>query len=341
METSVLTTGIGSLPHHNVDSAIEYSFLHDIPYLPQLPLKNDKEYMIQQALEHFPGLMPLNEEKETQIDLKEWLKKKDSYGDQLDKASRTNDFSFFSPSKDLHCAWSAFLFELEEREIKKAKVQLAGPLTVQLLVKLSDGDSIRPYSELLSQVFATVTLQAVAMVEELKAIGVEPIIFLDEPGFYAFNFEDPAMQSVFQELSLTIQVLKKHGASVGLHCCCNTNWGKLMQLPLDYLSMDADLSLAKILGYETELSAFLSNGGNLALGIVPTNHNSQVELDPSFEVYLQLFQAFFNEHQELKEKMLSGLLLTPACGLAFKSGRRVERILGQLKKFKDLFSCKF
>src|SRR5690242_12697554 len=50
------TTGIGSLPHHNVDAALEHSFRMGVPFLPQIPIRNPWEFMIAQALEGLPGL---------------------------------------------------------------------------------------------------------------------------------------------------------------------------------------------------------------------------------------------------------------------------------------------
>src|SRR4051812_27742352 len=55
--SACLTTGIGSLPHHNVDAALDFSFRHGIPFLPQIPIRNPWEYMIAQALEGIPGLL--------------------------------------------------------------------------------------------------------------------------------------------------------------------------------------------------------------------------------------------------------------------------------------------
>ena len=51
-------TGIGSLPHHNVDAALEHSLRMGIPFLPQIPIRNPWEFMIAQALEGMPGLRP-------------------------------------------------------------------------------------------------------------------------------------------------------------------------------------------------------------------------------------------------------------------------------------------
>src|SRR5215210_6594470 len=51
-----LTTAIGSLPHHNIDSALAFSFQASIPFLPQIPIRNPWEFMIAQALDGMPGL---------------------------------------------------------------------------------------------------------------------------------------------------------------------------------------------------------------------------------------------------------------------------------------------
>jgi hypothetical protein len=55
-EIPATTTGIGSLPHHNIDAALSFSFKTGIPFLPQIPIRNPWEYMIAQALENLPGL---------------------------------------------------------------------------------------------------------------------------------------------------------------------------------------------------------------------------------------------------------------------------------------------
>lgn len=41
MDKSEIVTQIGSLPYDNVDSAVEYSLRHDIPFLPELPKLGD------------------------------------------------------------------------------------------------------------------------------------------------------------------------------------------------------------------------------------------------------------------------------------------------------------
>lgn len=47
----MLITGIGSLPFTDIEQALEYSFQHDLPFLPQLPQLNEDEMMVTQALD--------------------------------------------------------------------------------------------------------------------------------------------------------------------------------------------------------------------------------------------------------------------------------------------------
>ena len=41
MSKRKIVTQVGSLPYDDVDKAVEYSLLHDIPFLPELPKLGD------------------------------------------------------------------------------------------------------------------------------------------------------------------------------------------------------------------------------------------------------------------------------------------------------------
>ena len=49
-------TGIGSLPHTQMELALQMALAVDVPYLPQLPSQNPSELMVPAALEGLPGL---------------------------------------------------------------------------------------------------------------------------------------------------------------------------------------------------------------------------------------------------------------------------------------------
>ena len=50
------TSSIGSLPHTQLELALQQALLLDIPAAPQLPGRDPGEYMVPQALEGLPGL---------------------------------------------------------------------------------------------------------------------------------------------------------------------------------------------------------------------------------------------------------------------------------------------
>lgn len=341
MESKFLTTGIGSLPHHNVDSAIDYSFKYDIPYLPQLPALNENEYMIQQALQNLPGVM-VTDEHIVQVDLKVWLKGKDQYQAILNSAVQSQNYQSFLPRREYYSCWPAFLFELEEKKPAVGKLQIAGPLTCQVVTKLTDGESIVEYADLLSQIYQSVFCHAQAMVSAIKELGVRPLIFIDEPGLYAYNEIRPVHLTAINELQLMIKALKNQGAQVGLHCCAQTHWDKVLKLSLDYLSFDFSLSAREIFSHSNLLSAFIERGGALAMGIVPTHFNQQLGPEASvqmLEVEIEnlLGPQNSNQHMKFFKKYLKNAILTPACGLAFKSPKDAEYILAQLQQFKRHF----
>src|SRR3954463_3694303 len=94
------TTCIGSLPHHNVDAALEYSFRLGIPFLPQIPIRNPWEYMIAQALEGLPGLQ-VERDGEVKLNFDVWKDRSAAFQKRLDEAlaNRANDaFETYEPS---------------------------------------------------------------------------------------------------------------------------------------------------------------------------------------------------------------------------------------------------
>src|SRR4051812_41571970 len=76
------TTAIGSLPHHNIDAALEFSFQTDIPFLPQIPIRNPWEFMIAQALEGMPGLA-IDEDGTCRLDLDVWTGRCHAFNERL------------------------------------------------------------------------------------------------------------------------------------------------------------------------------------------------------------------------------------------------------------------
>ncbi len=336
--TGFLFSGIGSLPHPYIDAAIQFSFSHSIPFLPQLPARNPQEFMVNQALDLMPGLTSRSGGL-VEIDAAVWTKQSQRLGTYLEKAfSATNAhwaaFDRFEPSPGVWSCWTPFLWELEERRTPFAKIQIAGPMTCQWALRLADGGFADRDVLVGTQVFRLILARAIAMCRRLRAIGVVPLLILDEPGFYGFSSSNPRQKLALEELRIFLIALKKEEVLLGIHCCSNTEWTSLLGLPIDILSLDVNLSLPFLLNQTQAVESFLARGGRLALGIVPTGSHA-LKLR-SFEPRLlwrdmaSLVSAAFGNNPVLSRRLLTEALYTPACGLALHSVQDAEAILSHL-----------
>jgi methionine synthase II (cobalamin-independent) len=315
------TTGIGSLPHHNVDSALDYSFRHDIPFLPQLPFKSPKELMVYQTLFGFPGLEL--RQKDAVLNLKLYLKSREESKLKIQKAFKENHFRDFLPTPEEYSAFAPFLFELQERNVTHAKIQITGPETLNYVLTLNDGESIRDYSLIKNDILEFCMVKGFALIEAIKELGIRPIIFIDEPILSLIKPSDTLFVTALSDLTILINSFKKMGAKVGLHCCGNTDWASLLKLNLDYLSFDYSLSSGEIKKASEEMKAFKNSLGHFSLGILPTDLFDGVNETISID-----------DLKTLKNVWGTEILLTCACGLGLKSAEKAEKFLAKLKDLK-------
>jgi len=328
------TTGIGSLPHHNVDAALQNAFNYDIPFLPQIPVKNPREYMIIQALDGLPGL-EMGDGGAVWVNESVWQNEGESYEARLSEAVQAHRYDAFEPTQEAYSAWRGFLFELDERETRVAKVQLAGPMTCQWVLKTRGGQLSDEVPGLSSAIFKLVLARSLAMVNELKQRQVLPIFYLDEPAFYGFTKTVAKHLIGITQLKLVIQTLQKEGAVVGLHCCSQTDWKTVLQLGLDIISLDSVLSMQPMVE-EDGFKAFILKGGTMSWGVVPTMRRTDI---PSFSVpfaiakFRSILSVACAKHGLDFERLLREAIYTPACGLALHSIGEAERASALLKEF--------
>jgi hypothetical protein len=343
LELGRATTGSGRLPHHNIDSALEFSFQLNIPFLPQIPIRNPWEYMIASALEGMPGL---HVEKDTSasLNLSVWTGRSHSFNERLlgafAAAARPDAFESFEPSAAASSCWQPFLWELEERKMGTAKIQVAGPMTAQWALRLDDGSPCDRYPEIAAQIYRLVLARALAMSRRLQAGGIQPIVYFDEPGLYGLSAANARHVLGLQELKLVIQALRKEKVVVGLHCCSNTDWEKILGLGLDIISLDTALSLYALLDSGAALETFLDGGGRLSLGVIPTSGTPESlrRLDVN-ELHLNLvsmLETRWKSDPARVHKVLNESLYTPACGLALHSPTDAEFVLSALLELREL-----
>ncbi|HLL52773.1 MAG TPA: hypothetical protein VK447_04445 [Myxococcaceae bacterium] len=324
------TTGIGSLPHTQSELGLQMSLQVDIPYLPQMPAGNPGEFMIPSALDGLPG-MAFDAEGMVTVDLERWEAGRDAFGASIESALQTGSLEAFEPSPVACRAWKPFLWEVENRKLALAKVQMAGPCTVRWVAQASDGRPVSQVPALDQQIFRLLMARMLSMVKALRRAGSTPLVFLDEPGLYALDPRDPRHLITLQELKLLILALRREGALVGLHCCSNTDWAQILGLGLDLLSIDVRLSLDAVLDEVDAFHRFVASGAILSLGIIPTDLSSSYEVRDLVESVEASLRATLPRGQSLADA-ISQMLLTPACGLAMRTVIDAEHTFEQLKE---------
>lgn len=319
---ALATCGIGSLPHTQLELGLQHALQLDLPTLPQLPRADPAEFMLPQALEGLPGLR-YDAEGRTVVHRADWKAHAKPFGHRIDAALAGEGLDAFEPGALFYRAWRPFLWEVEQRKAAFAKAQVAGPLTVTWATVLDDGTPLHEDAELSAQVFRLVLARALAMTRAIAATGAKPILFLDEPGLYAFDRRRPSHVVELKELSIAAQALQRAGALVGLHCCGNTDWTAMFKLGLDFVSADVRLSLAPMLATGNALDEYLARGGWLVLGIIPTTLTDQSVED--------LVDDALAAMGDRRKQILSRALLAPACGLALRSVPEAEQIYEDLR----------
>lgn len=325
------TTAIGSLPHHNVDAALEFSFRFSIPFLPQIPVRKPAEYMIPQALDGLPGL-EVGEGGSADLNLDVWATRAREIDEALlesfSRASDDDAFARFEPKPHSYSCFQPFLWELQEREAALCKMQLAGPLTTQWSVRVKGSSRGKDWTDVASQAYRLVLARSVAMVRAARRHGMQTLFFYDEPGLYGLNPGHLRHALGLSELGVCMKTLRKEGARVGVHCCSDTAWGALMGTEVEVLSVDVSLSLDSIFA-TAELPAYLDRGGRFSFGMIPTNRDKNTTAESLTKSFLnKLYSSSLSvEHRNL---ILTQSLLTPACGLALHTPDEVEHILEML-----------
>jgi methionine synthase II (cobalamin-independent) len=323
------TTGIGSLPHTQLELGLQMALQHDLPYLPQLPQGEPGELMVPAVLEGLPGLA-VDSDGQCLVDLAAWREGRDAFSTRLELALAGPRLEEFEPSPLACRAWRPFLFEVEARKLPFAKVQLCGPATARWVARTSDGRPASELADLDQQVFRLVLAKALALARGVRRAGATPVVFLDEPGLFALDPGQVQHLVVLKELELVVRSLQREGALVGLHCCGNTRWASVLALGLDVLSLDARLSLDAVLEDREGWLKFVASGATLSLGIVPTDLASTYRLEELCDSVEASLRA--TAPPELPfEALLARMWLTPACGLGMRSVPDAEQVVAQVK----------
>lgn len=331
---------IGSLPLTNHAEALQLIVTHtpDIPLWPQLP-KLPREGMIRQFLTGFPGLVDDGN--------RYWV---DTVGDDFTQAMAAfyEEYlqaiehpavlktSRFALGPDSACGFFTFLKYLETRKQPPLTVkgQITGPVTTGIGVKDGNGNSIIYDDNLRDILIKLLTMKACWQVAELRRFtrDTPPIIFIDEPGLVSFGssgFTGISREMVTSAVTEVSSAIKNAGGLAGVHICANGDWGPALTSPLDIISFDAYFYFDNFILYKEQLCAFLTGGGILAWGIVPTGDPLAVAEESSNS----LFAKWLGQLERLasfgfsKQQLMTQTLIAPSCGTGSLTPELASKVL--------------
>ena len=314
------TFGVGSLPHRNVDEALEFAWSStDIPTIFTLPRHSPAEGMIAQALVGIEGVSM------------------GQYG------GISVDISAHHASPEIRTdltmaayeSFAAFLASFPSRgaETTHVKWQFVGPATLGIALMRAGLDA-RVACELALE---AVRGHVVALEEEVRrACGdVTQIIVLDEPSLpVALEHDFPlAPDEVVDLVSGALAAVPRAHVS-GLHCCGRTDWGAMLATGANVISVpvpslsDTD-AMSDMLRAASRISDHLSNGGRIAWGAVRTDGPIAVSADRSWKALVEVMCALVNAGVDpLDVRRMSHV--TPACGVGTLSEKVAARVMAHV-----------
>jgi methionine synthase II (cobalamin-independent) len=331
---------IGSLPLTNHAEALQLILTStpEIPLWPQLP-KNPHEGMIRQFLTGFPGL--IDDGKDYRIDT-------DSLGFAEEMAAFYGEYlqavddpaflktSRFALGRDSATGFFTLLAYLaaEKTPPFTVKGQVTGPVTTGIGMKDGSGNSIFYDDNLRDILIKLLALKACWQVAELQRFTgtAQPIIFIDEPGLVSFGssgFVGVSREMASLAVSEVIAAIQGVGGLAGVHICANGDWGPVLTSETDIISFDAYSYFDNFILYKDQLCGFLSRGGILAWGIVPTGDPLAI----AEESASSLFSKWLAQLERLatfgfsKQQLMAQTFIAPSCGTGSLSIELAEKVL--------------
>jgi len=330
MIAAYTTTGIGSMPHTDGEQACRIVLDSvDIPFWPQLPKRSFLELMIPQYIEGMPMLT---------IDAdgqKCWLDTARS--GELDAFYESyNEKTEIAISEDYAKGFYAFCSMIKGRRFPMLKGHVTGPLTFTLGLKDDKGVPVYFNEELREIALMVLKSKTRWQVRRLGEFCDRVMVFIDEPILSALGtsaYMGVTEEETMRLLSEIVEEISGAGAVSAIHCCGKADWKLVMGTGIDVVNFDAFDYFENFQIYTDQAAEFLTRGGHVAFGIVPTNSDTITESAKTLRDRI-LFQT-----DELVRKtgfadLPARSILTPSCGTGSLSEAGAETVFSLLSELK-------
>jgi methionine synthase II (cobalamin-independent) len=225
-----------------------------------------------------------------------------------------------------------FLERLKEirSNVKFIKTQITGPFSMGLGLKDENGKPVIYNYGYFDIIKKALHMKAQWMIATIKAQFPDKgiIIFFDEPFMVSFG---SAYVSISKEEAIALfnDVLGGIPATRGIHCCGNTDWSVLLNADVDIINYDAYNYLETIFYFEQDLKRFISRGGRIAPGIVPSDEGITTVTPVDMEHLIDKFRNIMTEKGG--SQGLRDLIITTSCGVGSFQPAEARRAMELLR----------
>jgi hypothetical protein len=341
-----LTTHVGSVPHKDpVDLTHRLASLLDIPAWLQLPRRNYLENIYTHYAATLPGVV-VDSEKEKAI-MRPDAADFDAQLEAFYQSIIDDNLDDFALTPDCALGFFALLDELKGKPAAWVKGQVMGPISFGLTVTDQDLRASLYNETLADALVKNMSMNARWQARQLKTIGENVILFVDEPYMASFGsaFISLGREQALGYMNEVYDAVHGEGALVGVHCCGNTDWGLLLDSQADILNLDAYSFLDNLALYPKELRAFLDRGGAVCWGIVPNDElirsESPASLAKRMRDGLQLIaeKASTRGIRITADELSARSLITPACGLGSTTVEIAERVFDVMAETAEILKA--
>ena len=333
-----LATGIGSLPHIDYESALDlvFKYVPSIPFWPQLPKRDVREGMIAQYSENIPclkinssGLYFDSQEKEESLE-------------KFYEKVIANDLDYFKIGQEYSLGLHKFYQKIKSSDLDKIefiKLQVTGPFTFAAGINDEAGASLLYDKVMMQAISKALSMKALWQINLFREFGKKMIMLIDEPylGCFGSAYTPVNREDVLSGLNEFTASLNSKDVLLGVHCCGNTDWSIFTEAKdISIISFDAFDYQDKFVLYANDIKRFLSRGGVICWGIVPTQSFTGEENIELLVRKLRQGIDFLTKKGIDEELLKNRLVISPACGLgtfALQKAEKVFKLLSETSGF--------
>ncbi len=260
------TTAMGIMPHTDVEKALELALGLDIPFWPQLPNVSFYEDMYVQTSQNFPGIVIDMRSEKISFNMAKFEEELGNYSHEIARSET------FTLSRSYSAVYHRFLDE-DLQGYPAIRGQVTGPVSFGFRVTDENSRPIIYNEGVRALLFDFIQRKANVQYWQLKEKNQNAFVWLDEPGLgWVFSglsgYSDVQTKQDYQDF------LAGFDGPRALHLCASVNLPYLLGLGVELLSFDAYQIELMPKGYAKAVADFLSSGGIISWGIVPTDSES-------------------------------------------------------------------